>query len=69
MSSPWHAAIDRSLRRDSLRVQRESDMSTLLLFTRNFAFLAFLLSTIPANASGIVDAGFVAEAVKRGVIV
>jgi thiosulfate/3-mercaptopyruvate sulfurtransferase len=44
-------------------------MSTLLHFTRNFAFLACLLFTIPSHASSIVDAGFVAEAVKRDVIV
>ena len=45
-------------------------MTTILTFTvRNFALLGFLLLAVPSHASSIVDAGFVADAVKRGAIV
>jgi thiosulfate/3-mercaptopyruvate sulfurtransferase len=43
--------------------------ATLRFAVRKVAFVGFLLFAVPCYASGIVDAGFVAEAVKRGAIV
>jgi thiosulfate/3-mercaptopyruvate sulfurtransferase len=54
----------------SLRSGGTFNMSTILTFAaRNFALLGFVLLATPSQASSIVDAGFVADAIQRGAIV